>query len=127
MKDGMPVEISIKHSASYKEVLKHCIEAVWSGDSTNLRLFTSGGAIIMEDEQWSLQSYMQRVHKGTVKLGVSAVESKVTFHINSSVLPRILWGRPYSKPPICREHITPTPASTGNQYPTWVNACLSLL
>ena len=28
---------------------------------------------------------------------------------------------------LCREHITPTPASMGNQYPTWVNVCLSLL
>lgn len=74
VKDGTPAEISIKRCASYKHVVKKCIEAVWrGGDPTNVCLFTSGGAIIMEDDGWSLQNYMHRLHKGTIKFGIAAV------------------------------------------------------
>lgn len=77
VKNSTPIETSLNRSATYGEVLQHCSEAL-SYNEGQISLFTVGGAIIKEDSSWTLGRYMQRVHKGSIKLGVGTLDFQVT-------------------------------------------------
>lgn len=79
-KDGTPVEFSVDRYSSYSDLMSRAsvaLELPPTGKNIKRSLFTSGGAIIQENCDWSLDVYMKQVRKGSIKIGVGDIKVSV--------------------------------------------------
>lgn len=78
----MSLEILVDKQVSYRELAVLCSTALEMPNppfNHSLALLTTGGAVIMEKDDWTLGTYMKQQHRGPskLKIGVSYVESSV--------------------------------------------------
>ena len=112
-RDGMSVEVFCSRSDSYVTIIdKACIALDIERKEQKFSLFTVNGARIIEDDEWTLGDYLQRLHKSDARIGlgelhddspstsvcvycIACVSSRPRFYIKKYIsLVIILQGRP---------------------------------
>ena len=76
VRDGMLVEVVMKISDGYKQMIRSAAIVLRLDDmvDSSLSLFTMAGALIPETANWSIGEYVKRVRQSHIKLGVGAIQ-----------------------------------------------------
>ena len=82
VRDGVDLEVIVDRKASYEEVIEKACNAfsMEKKKGCQLTLFTSGGAIVVNKEDWTLGGYLQETHRSSnnTRFGIGYVK-KVSF------------------------------------------------
>lgn len=79
VKDGMLIEIFVDRDTSYADLvsqLRATLELPQAPPGKSIALFTTGGAVIKNQEVWTLGAYMRQQHRGPGKtrIGIGFIE-----------------------------------------------------